>query len=258
MKSSDLPEEEIVDSYNSGKSPYQLAKKFNTYPNMIRRILKRRGAQIRNSSEAQKNALATGAASHPTKGKERSEEEKINISSGLMNYWDKMSDRERARRAEIAKQNWNAMSEEKRGKINSLGVQAIRRAAKEGSKLEKELLKGLTDAGYTIDFHNKNLIPSQELEIDLYIPKLKTIIEVDGPSHFLPIWGDDHLLKQMQYDLKKNGTLLSRGYVVIRVKSLHDISLKRKDNVLKEIVDHLKSIEEKFPPKSQRFIEVEF
>ena len=62
----------------------------------------------------------------------------------------------------------------------------------------------------------------------------------------------------MQYDLKKNGTLLSRGYVVIRVKSLHDISLKRKDNVLKEIVDHLKSIEEKFPPKSQRFIEVEF
>jgi very-short-patch-repair endonuclease len=253
----DLDEVKIVDLYSDGESPYQIAKRFSTYPNMIRRIVKKNGIELRNSSEAQKNALKNGVSVHPTEGKKRSTEEKINISSGMMKYWDNMSDSERSLRAEVAKNSWHAMSEEKRSRINSLGIKAIRRAAKEGSKLEKSLLKGLTDAGYTVDFHNKNLIPTQELEIDLYIPKLKTIIEVDGPSHFLPIWGEDHLLKQMKYDLTKNGTLLSRGFVVIRVKSIKPLSLKREDDVIKEVVSHLEDIEKNFPEKSKRFIEVE-
>ena len=91
----------------------------------------------------------------------------------------------------------------------------------------------------------------------MYIPDLKTIIEVAGPSHFLPIWGDDHLSKQEKFDLKKNGTLLSRGFVVIRVKALNAASLSRTKKLLDNIIEHLESIKESFPSKSRRFIEVE-
>ena len=161
------------------------------------------------------------------------------------------------RRAEEARKRWESRSEEDKQKMISSGINAIRRTAKEGSKLEKEILKGLSSAGYSVDFHNENLIPMEKLEIDMYIPDLKTIIEVDGPSHFLPIWGDDHLRKQEKFDLKKNGTLLSRGFVVIRVKALNAASLSRTKKLLDNIIEHLESIKESFPSKSKRFIEVE-
>ena len=103
----------------------------------------------------------------------------------------------------------------------------------------------------------RGLIPVEKLEIDLYIPSLKTIIEVDGPSHFLPIWGDEKLQKQINADLRKNGSLLSKGFVVIRVKSLGQESLAKKEQLITDVLDHLTSIEKKFPIKSKRFIEVE-
>ena len=86
---------------------------------------------------------------------------------------------------------------------------------------------------------------------------MKTIIEVDGPSHFLPIWGEDKLQKQINADLRKSGTLLSKGYVVIRVKSLGQESLSKREELLNSVLDSLSSIKKKFPPRSKRFIEVE-
>ena len=104
------------------------------------------------------------------------------------------------------------------------------------------------------------IIPSENLEIDLYIPELKTIIEVDGPSHFLPIWGEDKLQKQINADLRKSGALLSKGYIVIRIKSLGQESLAKRERMSQEVIDHLNKIKEKFPKlpvRSKRFIEVE-
>ena len=104
------------------------------------------------------------------------------------------------------------------------------------------------------------IIPSENLEIDLYIPELKTIIEVDGPSHFLPIWGEDKLQKQINADLRKSGTLLSKGYVVIRIKSLGQESLAKRDEMSRQVIGHLNKIKDKFPKlpvRSKRFIEVE-
>ena len=101
------------------------------------------------------------------------------------------------------------------------------------------------------------IIPSENLEIDLYIPDLKTIIEVDGASHFLPIWGEEKLQKQVNADLRKSAALLSKGYAVIRLKSLGQESLAKREQMLTSVVDTVKSISDKFPPKSKRFIEVE-
>ena len=91
----------------------------------------------------------------------------------------------------------------------------------------------------------------------MYIHDLKTIIEIDGPSHFLPIWGEDKLQKQINADLRKSGALLSKGYAVVRVKSLGQESLSKREQLAEEVIKLLNNISEKFPPKSKRFIEVE-
>ena len=250
-------EQKVIDMYNNDNfSTYEIAKHLETYPNKIRRTLIKHNIPLKNKSEAQKNALESGRSAHPTMGKKRSREERLIISSSLVDYWGEMSDKERAKRVKIAKQNWKSMPAQQKENMRSKGIAAIRTAATEGSKLEKFIQSRLEKDGFRVKMHEM-IIPSENLEIDLYIPELKTIIEVDGPSHFLPIWGDDHLRKQEQFDLKKNGTLLSRGFVIIRVKALNSVSLSRNKKLLDKIIEHLESIKESFPSKSRRFIEVE-
>ena len=124
--------------------------------------------------------------------------------------------------------------------------------------MENFVFKVVSNAGYDVQFHRKNLIPNENLEIDLYIPRLKTIIEVDGPSHFLPVWGEDRLQKQMKADLDKNGLILSKGFVMLRVKALKTrLSLTDEEELKNTVLEQLKRIEKKFPPRSERYIEVE-
>jgi len=124
--------------------------------------------------------------------------------------------------------------------------------------MEKFLLEELTDRGYRVEFHKKNLIPNENLEIDLYIPSLKTIIEIDGPSHFLPIWGEEKLQKQIKADDQKTGLILSKGFAIIRVKNMLDfVSLASKEKMVVSVTEQLQNIDKKFPAKSKRFIEIE-
>ena len=109
----------------------------------------------------------------------------------------------------------------------------------------------MTEAGYTVDFSQQKLNSNEKLEIDLYIPKLKTIIEIDGPSHFFPIWGEEKLQKQIKADLQKSGRILSRGYAIIRVKVIGKVNLVNKEKLISNITQTLKSIEKNFPPKIQ-------
>lgn len=250
-------EQTVVKMYtDENKSTYEIAKSLNTYPNKIRRILKKLGYELKDKSEAQKMALATGRSSHPTYGKKRSDAEKIKISNSLVDYWGDMSEKEKDRRSELAKENWKKMSEEQREHMRSKGIAAIQLAATHGSKLEQFLYERLISAGFKVKMHEL-IIPAENLEIDLYIPELKTIIEVDGPSHFFPIWGEEKLTKQINADLRKSGSLLSRGYVIIRVKSLGQESLSKREDIIAQIIKHLGLIKNKFPPSSKRFIEVE-
>ena len=150
------------------------------------------------------------------------------------------------------------MPEMERNRICSLAIEAVQRAGKEGSKLEKFVSRALSDKGYSVEFHKKNLIPTQKLEIDLYIPSHKTIIEIDGPSHFFPIWGEEKLQKQIIADSQKSGLILSKGYIIIRVKNLSDfVSLNKKEALINNLLQRLQKIDKKFPPKSKRFIEIE-
>tara|TARA_R100000008_G_scaffold41763_1_gene24071 strand:- start:506 stop:1270 length:765 start_codon:yes stop_codon:yes gene_type:complete len=250
-------DEKVIKMYNEQNlSTYEIAKNLETYPNKIRRTLKKHGYELKNKSQAQKTALASGRSAHPTKGKQRSQTEKVKISSSLVSYWDEMSEKEKKKRSKMAKKNWQNMSSEQKENMRSKGIAAIQLAATNGSKLEQFLQERLKNAGYSVKMH-EIIIPSENLEIDLHIKDLKTIIEVDGPSHFYPIWGEEKLQKQINADLRKSGALLSKGYVVIRVKSEGQESLSKKEELIDCILKHMSNIEKKFPPRSKRFIEVE-
>ena len=65
-----MNESRIVRLYREeNKSTYEISKIFKTYPNKIRRVLKKHGVQLKDKSQAQKNALANGSAKIPTAGR---------------------------------------------------------------------------------------------------------------------------------------------------------------------------------------------
>jgi very-short-patch-repair endonuclease len=249
----------LLEQYiKQGKSTYEIAEELGTYPNKVRRSLVKLGIALRDKSKAQSKALQTGRHKHPTKGTVRTEDERIKISEGMHSHWSKMSEEERLKRSEQAKEQWDAMSAENKDKLRKAAAVAVRRAGKEGSKMEKFLFQGLTRAGYSVIFHKRGLIPNDRLEVDLFLPELKVAIEVDGPSHFFPIWGEQNLQKHISSDAHKSGLLLRGGYIVLRVKHItKSISNKNQRDVLAAILGSLKTIENKFPSKGKRFIELE-
>lgn len=251
-------EKQILEMYNDGKSTYQIAKELNTYPNKIRRILMKNGVELKTRSEAQKNAIDKGVSGIPTKGKKRTKDEKIKISQGMKKMWENMDEEMYSQYVERARLHMVNMSDTERQKMLESAIKGIQIAGKEGSKLEKFVFSELTKMGYVVEFHKKNLIVNQNLEIDLYVPACKTIIEIDGPSHFLPIWGEEKLQKQIRADSAKNGLILSKGFIVFRIKTMTDrVSLASQQTLTKILKETLSSISDNFPDKKERYIEVE-
>ena len=85
-------EQQIIQLYQEENlSTHHIADKFSTYPNKIRRILKKHGVQLRGKGEAQKIALEQGRTEHPTKGKvflrPRS---KVTVSQGFIRVFVKL------------------------------------------------------------------------------------------------------------------------------------------------------------------------
>ncbi|MHA2428387.1 MAG: hypothetical protein ACXADB_10225 [Candidatus Hermodarchaeia archaeon] len=256
---------DIVDMYvNQNCSTYVIAKKYNTYPNKIRRLLIKNGVELDDKSTAQKKALESGRSKHPTKGTTRPEEVRVRISESVHEHWQNLTEAEYQDRVEKARQQWDEMSEADRKALRDAAALAVREASKNGSKMERFLLDKLTLEGYNILFHKKGLIPSQDLEIDLFVTDLNVAIEIDGPAHFLPIWGETEaekhqiLQKHIKSDAQKSGLLLSQGFVVIRVKHLtKSLSEKHKRDVLDKVLTELDKIRKKFPSKTKRYIELE-
>jgi len=238
-----MKESEIIHMYTvENKTPTEIAEQFNTYPNKIRRFLMKHGYALKSRAESQKLALKSGRKKHPTAGRKRTDEEKIKISKSVADNWEKIDQKEKARRAKISKERWDGLSEIQKEKMRESSVSAIRDAGKNGSKIEKFIAKELGKL-YRLEYHKRDLIVNSNLEIDLYVPDLKTVIEIDGPSHFLPIWGEEKLQKQIKADLDKNGLILSKGFSIIRIKMLKRIPIGRRQDLVNTIVKKLKNIE---------------
>jgi very-short-patch-repair endonuclease len=90
------------------------------------------------------------------------------------------------------------------------------------------------------------------------VADLKTAIEIDGPSHFLPIWGEQKLQKHQKADNRKAGLLMSAGYVLIRVKQMTKTLSQHKLRLVSErVLEELQKVHQKFPDPANRLIEIE-
>lgn len=226
------------------KSFADIANDYGTYPNKVRRDAAKWNIKIRNKSEAQKNAIKTGKHQHPTKGKKRSEKVKNKIGHSVLQSWENLSEEDLQKRKLSAKNRWDKKSEDDKKNILKLANMAVRETSKTGSKLEKFLLNSLISDGYRVDFHKEHVLSNTKLQIDLFLPTINTAIEVDGPSHFLPVWGDDTLKRNKTYDIKKQGLILGKGWKLIRIKQKKDFSKSRAEIIYKELFGLIKTIDQ--------------
>ena len=125
-----MNEQEIIELYEEGQSTYAIAESYGTYPNKIRRILTKNGINLKTRSQAQKNALNSGRAAHPTDGKERTKSERLKISSSVHKYWDSMSEEEYDKRCADAK--IEAVVFDRNGYKYTGRIAAVAAAAREG------------------------------------------------------------------------------------------------------------------------------
>lgn len=240
------------------RSPQDIADEWNTYPNKIRRELKKLGYPLRDKSKAQAVALKTGRHKHPTEGSHRTESTKIKISEGMADNWKSIDVTERERRSATGRSQWENMSDLEKSEFQRVSLEAVRETSREGSKMEKCLYNGLQKLGYEVLFHSEHILPNTRLQADLFIPSHKTVIEIDGPSHFLPIWGQESLDRNIKADQEKNSTLLTYGFVVIRVKHLAKTTSQiHERQVITKVNDILEKIKTDFPELQNRLIEIE-
>lgn len=250
-------EELIKELYTVQKKSFaQIAEELSTYANKIRRDAVKFKIPIRDKSEAQKNALDTGTIKHPTLGKKRSSSTKQKIGLGVMNSWDNLSDQELKARQDKAREQWLKLDDNQKSMITKMANEAVRKSGKTGSKLEKFILAKLLEQNIKVDFHKEQTLSNTKLQIDLFLPELNIAIEVDGPSHFLPVWGDDTLKRNIKYDNKKTGLLLGKGCVIIRIKQMKDFSPSRASLIFDVLLEQIKNIELNFPEKDNRIIEL--
>ncbi len=215
--------EEIIQNmrsdYENGLSVAEVARKYNRSPSYVDRLFKKIGVKIRTRSEAQKLALESGRSKNPTKGVGHSDSAKINMSEKAANRWARMPEGERKKIQMLAKERWDKIPESEKIEMRRRAGVALRKVAKEGSEIEQYLEKGLVEAKYNTLKHVKDFM-NGEYEIDLYLKDEGIAIELDGPHHFLPIFGDKRFEQTMKFDAAKNGALIGMGLTIIRVKCL--------------------------------------
>ncbi len=123
-------------------------------------------------------------------------------------------------------------------------------------RLEKIILSTLIDKGYLVEFHKEHLLLNERVHLDLWLPKLRTAIEIDGPTHFSPIWGEDNLKKTQKTDNTKDGLLLNSGFCIIRLRQKKNLSKTYVANLISDLTKILESIAIDFPEPGQRKITI--
>jgi very-short-patch-repair endonuclease len=220
------------------KSVTSLAEEMGTYPNKLRRDAEKFGINIRNRSETRKMLLDTNQAFSPTQGKERSFDERVRIGKARSESW---TDEAKKRMAEISRGNWNAKSDKDKREFLRLARVGIKKALDYGSKLENEIYEFLIQNGYQAERQRKFLIERSRMSIDIFLNDHGVAIEIDGPSHQLPIWGEAKLIKTQQIDDMKTGLLISTGIRVIRIKFNKEVFLTDKLEIKTQLLEAIKS-----------------
>lgn len=241
---SDINEQEVRRLYyQEGLSMRGVATKIGVPLATLSRYMDRHGMTTRSKASAQKNYLKTNH--HQMKGRKHTDETKKKISSSLGEFWDHLTDEQREeikRKIGSAwKRKWESMSEQER----RLMMEGLASKAKEvqgqGSRLERFVAQELRKRGYTVEERSTNYTAGKSFEVDLALPKECIVIEIDGPTHFLPIYGEEHLLLQQERDARKDELINSTGYSVLRIQDNNGPLSQLRIEKIEQAIDEVKA-----------------
>lgn len=203
------------------KSTVEIAKMVGTYPETIRRALKKHGIPLRSRSKATRNYYKKGGE-NARKGYKFSQEEKEQASIRAKEFW--LSEESEEAKRKIAKrstQYWDEISDAEKKKIIGNLHLACREASQHGSRTQNVLADMLAEKyGYKVKTGMTQLIGIGNLEIDIALPEEGIVIEVDGKTHFEQVFSDNRYERAQEHDKKKNKVLTGAGWSVIRVRIL--------------------------------------
>lgn len=222
------------------ESVASLAEKMGTYTNRIRRDAKSLGIKPKNRSEIRKMLLNANKVKSPTEGRQRSKTEKIKIGKARSKAWTSEAKKEMSK---ISKEKWEAKSDQEKEEFLESSRAAIREALANGSKLEKLIYDFLIDNGHNAERQRKFLIERDKMSIDIFLNDDGIAIEIDGPSHQLPIWGEDKLARTKEIDNRKDNLLLGAGFRIIRIKFNKTTYLHDHEFIKAELLKRIKSKE---------------
>lgn len=227
------------------KSTSQIAKEYNTYPTTIMRLLDKYQIPKRTASESLGLAHKKGLREAPFKDG-MPEHIKNKIGASAETSW---TESRKEKQSKDMKEKWKTISEEEKQDQLTKMHQKLRITANAGSRLEKAVEIYLVKKGYIVEPH-KNLLQNNKLEVDLYLSNLSTIIEINGPSHYKPIWGEEQLDAQQKADRQKRGNLLVAGFRLIIIKMVARSSRTRLNRLFTNL--------EKALNGTEQFYEIEF
>jgi very-short-patch-repair endonuclease len=210
----------LVEEYvTNNKSAYELATILGTYANFIYRALRHHNIERKDKGSAQRLALQTGRTKHPTLGKKHDIVTKNRIGESMHDYWNGLSKKEFQKRVDNAREAWYKYTEEERTEWRKKSHEKLREAAIEGSKAEKALVAALLASGFKVQVHKKMVLSGSDMSVDIFLPGDLTVIEINGPSHYYPLFGEQILEQTINRDLKKRELLMGSGFKFIEISN---------------------------------------
>lgn len=210
-----LSDEQAAREYQNGFSTIQIARRYNTNPKQISRMLKRFGCAIRTPEEARQLAHEMGRVSGPRPGRVIKPEQREKIGLGQMKRWAELPQN---KRDELALQASNNL---KNGDFGKNGASRLRQFSKSGSKIAQAIREALAKA-------YPGVVASPYLRLDertvrpscvVTVPNGRVVaVLVWGPSHFRPVFGDAKLAAQRIADQRSVETLEKGDYSVLTVE----------------------------------------
>lgn len=255
--SSDAQEKLLRKLYCDEKMTFaQIATLCGTYSNKVIRDARKFGIQVRTMSETQSLLLKKGDKKHPTKGTVRPKSVRDKIGKKLSEAYAALPDKVKQYNSKRAKEQWENKTEEEKADFHKKAARGIRKAAVDGSKLEKYLLAVLVENGYRVEFHKTHNLQNDLLHIDLFLPEINIAIEVDGPVHSRKIWTYDEFNRRKMADYEKTSLVLSKGLIMIRVKQDENLTRKFKEEVANKLLTAIKNVVENKPDRENCYIEI--